>query len=144
MHLQHVTTQPVSHTASDHIVHALCDLVLCAKFDIFRCLWPPPALYRCTRLTSLDLNSHRTIGLSTLFTVGNAEAITALQRLQFLRLGGCVTAPLTQGISRLTRLLTLEVLYTSIGHAYDPMELVVRCSTTLRMHFWQSAIATVS
>ena len=40
---------------------------------------------------------------------GLPEEITALQRLQHLRLDNCVTAPLTQSISCLTQLSHLEI-----------------------------------
>ena len=39
------------------------------------------------------------------------ESITTLQRLQHLRLGCCITTPLTPSISRLTQLTCLEILH---------------------------------
>ena len=67
--------------------------------------------YRCTRLTSLDLSMLYPHSLSTMFTVGGLpEGITALQRLQRLRLNQCVTAPLACSISQLTQLTSLEFL----------------------------------
>jgi hypothetical protein len=39
------------------------------------------------------------------------EGITALQRLQHLRLGCCITTPLTPSISRLTQFMCLEILH---------------------------------
>ena len=49
--------------------------------------------------------------LDTMFTVGNAESLTALQQLRHLRLGCCVTATLTRNMSRLTQLTSLEMIY---------------------------------
>jgi hypothetical protein len=46
-----------------------------------------------------------------MFSVHDAEAITALTQLRHLRLDACVTAPLTRSISQLTQLTSLEVNY---------------------------------
>lgn len=65
-----------------------------------------------------------------MFTAGGLpEGITALQRLQRLRLFNCVTAPLTSGISRLTQLTSLEVLSDPYDEdVYDPEPVAVRGS----------------
>lgn len=64
---------------------------------------------RCTHLTSLDLSMLQPYTLDTMFTVGSLpEGITALQRLQHLRLADCVTEPLARGIGQMTQLTSLE------------------------------------
>jgi hypothetical protein len=67
----------------------------------------------------------------TMFTGGGLpEGITALQRLQHLRLFNCVTAPLTSGISRLTQLTSLTILGDPFGDVLEPV--AVRGSFTRR------------
>ena len=64
-----------------------------------------------------------------MFSVGGLlEGITAVQRLQHLRLDNCVTAPLTQSISRLTQLTCLEIAQDELckWDAYTPHEVMVR------------------
>jgi hypothetical protein len=66
---------------------------------------------RCTRLTSLDLSMLDPHTLDSMFTVGGLpEGITALQRLQHLRLGNCVTEPLARDIRQMTQLTSLDLL----------------------------------
>ena len=63
------------------------------------------------------------------FIVGGLpEGITALQRLQHLRLDKCVTAAPTHSISRLTQLTCLEVTQDELHHyeIWTAYELVVR------------------
>ena len=58
---------------------------------------------------------------------GLPEGITALQRLQHLRLGNCKTAPLTHAISRLTQLTCLEIpQHEQYELGYTPDDLPVR------------------
>jgi hypothetical protein len=86
-------------------------------------------LYACraTRLTSLVLNSIATASRDNMFTVGDAEALTALHRLRHLQLSNCMTAPLTQGITQMTNLTTLGIWFANtVGHTYDPTQLLVR------------------
>lgn len=54
---------------------------------------------------------------NTRFCVGGLpEELAALQRLQHLQLGNCVTAPLTQSISCLTQLTHLEITQNEQDH----------------------------
>ena len=72
---------------------------------------------------------HEPESYETMFTVGGLpEGITALQRLQHLRLRDCVTAPLALGISRLTQLTSLEILSGDpLEQAfYNPDQIMVR------------------
>jgi hypothetical protein len=63
----------------------------------------------------------------TLSVDGLPEGITALQRLQRLRLGNCMTAPLTHAISRLTQLTCLEITqHEQYELGYTPDDLPVR------------------
>jgi hypothetical protein len=87
---------------------------------------------RCTRLTSLELIMHDVESYQTMFTVGGLpEGISVLQRLQYLRLSDCVTAPLTHGISQLTQLTRLDVHSGDLCDAeiYAPPAVVVRRSS---------------
>jgi hypothetical protein len=85
---------------------------------------------RCTRLTSLDLSMPELDTAEMMFTVGGLpEGITALQRLQRLRLGNCVTEQLTRGISRLTQLTSLEIVGADLcdEDIHGPSSVAVRC-----------------
>jgi hypothetical protein len=84
--------------------------------------------YRCTRLTSLELSMLEVASYATMFTVGGLpEGITALQRLQHLRLTDCVTAPLALGIDQLTQLTSLEIFSGDLLEQsfYDYPDLIV-------------------
>lgn len=64
-----------------------------------------------------------------MFSVGGLpEGISALQRLQHLRLDNCMTAPLTQSISHLTQLTCLEITQDELckWEVYTPHEVMVR------------------
>jgi hypothetical protein len=62
----------------------------------------------CTHLTSLDLSNVGPTS-SRMFTVGSLpEGITALQRLEHLRLHDCTTESPKCGISQLTQLTNVE------------------------------------
>ena len=76
------------------------------------------------------------LSLDTVFTVGDAEAIAGLQHLRHLRLHCCVTAPLTDSVSRLTQLTSLEVVFHDIGSLDDSAEQRVCCisATMSRVH----------
>jgi hypothetical protein len=84
---------------------------------------------RCTRLTSLDLSMLDPHSLDSMFTVGGLlEGITALQRLQHLRLGNCVTQPLAHGVSQMTHLTSLDLLQDRPdGYEFDLEGPQVRC-----------------
>jgi hypothetical protein len=62
------------------------------------------------------------ISWDTMFAVGDAEALTALQQLRHLRVDCCVTVALSRNISRLTQLTSLELRYDDINYVdyYDP------------------------
>lgn len=88
---------------------------------------------RCTRLTSLRLSMHEVESHEWMFAVdGLPEGITALQRLQHLRLANCLVKPLTLSISQLTQLTSLEILDEDLmaaGIHDDPNAVAVRWSS---------------
>jgi hypothetical protein len=90
---------------------------------------PEIVVCRCTHLTHLELGMHDLDTPQDMFSVGGLpDGITALQRLQHLRLDNCVTAPLTQSISGLTQLTCLEITQDELcgWEAYTPHEVMVR------------------
>lgn len=111
--------------------HVICDWladVPPAEMAGGSCCHPEPGSYRCTRLTHLDISMHEldTCEEDGLSVDGLPEGITALQRLQHLRLGNCMTAPLTHGISRLTQLTCLEIVHhEQYELGYMPDDLLV-------------------
>jgi hypothetical protein len=68
------------------------------------------------------------MGIGVLWFDGLPEGITALQRLQHLRLGNCMSSPRTQSISRLTQLSCLEITHDELFELdyTSPADLVVR------------------
>ena len=65
--------------------------------------------------------------LDSMFTVGGLpEGITALQRLQHLRLRNCATEPLAHGISQMTQLTSLDLSQDCPG-VCDIVTTQVRC-----------------
>jgi hypothetical protein len=104
---------------------------------------------RCTGLTSLDLSVFEPNGTDAMLSVGGIPwDITALQRLQRLRLDECVTAPLPRSIGRMTQLTSLSILQKYVDDNKQLFEnygrRVVRCdeaaarmlsgTTTCNMH----------
>jgi hypothetical protein len=65
--------------------------------------------------------------------IGDAEAVTVLQRLQRLRLSCCMTAPLTRHISKLTQLTSLEVIYDDINMVEVSEGLLVCCTPVMSL-----------
>ena len=90
---------------------------------------------RLTRLTHLDLSMHESKyqAPSRRLCVGNLpDGITALQRLQHLRLGCCITIPLAPSISCLTQLTCLELIHDEQiikwrWEAFDRLEVRPAC-----------------
>ena len=67
----------------------------------------------------------------TMFTVGGLpEGITALQRLQHLRLYNCLTEPLAGGISRLSQLTSVSIISSDLHSEdnHEPGSVAVRWS----------------
>lgn len=68
---------------------------------------------------------------------GLPEGISALQRLQHLRLANCLVKPLTVSISQLTQLTSLEILDEDLMAACihdDPNPVAVRWSSSEWCH----------
>lgn len=104
---------------------------------------PEPFVCRLTRLAHLDLSTHENhlLAPARRFAAGGLpEAITVLQRLQHLRLGNCVTAPLTHGISLLTQLTCLDIdqhslwPYQNDWNALDNMVVRLECGNGSMHH----------
>lgn len=73
---------------------------------------------------------HQVDMYETMFTVGGLpEGITALRRLQHLRLGDCITEPLACDLSQFTQLTSLEIPTKDVHdhNIYDPDPVTVRC-----------------
>jgi hypothetical protein len=86
---------------------------------------------RCTQLTSLDISVPELDTTEMVFTVGGLpEGITALQRLQHLRLGNCMTEPLAVGVSRLTQLTSLKIFSVADADIDGPTFLAVWCPSS--------------
>lgn len=70
----------------------------------------PMALLRCTRLTSLDFTLYNVSGGSNVLDfAGLPDGMSALQRLESLRLYNCLSQQLNSNVSKLTQLSSLDV-----------------------------------
>jgi hypothetical protein len=96
----------------------------------------------------VDLSTHENqlLAPTRRFSAGGLpEEITVLHRLQHLRLGNCVTAPLTHGISLLTQLTCLDIDQHSLWpdqynwNALDDVVVRLECCNGLMHASWNRA-----